>query len=1226
MTPMRYPLLLMLICLLASLQSVHAQCDIQLSHQVIQPLCFGDSNGSINLTATNGTAPYTYLWSNNVTTEDLSGLAAGVYTCTVTDVLDCTATTQVTVNQPTPLTVSFPGNNVINCFNFSVTLDAVVSGGTPPYSYFWWDGTTNQAHTFGFPGAYDITVTDLNGCTATGTALVTDNVTIPVACVSPSPVLTCATPTVTLNGQCSSTGPNFTVFWSTTGGNIIGGTNTLTPVVDADGVYTLTVMNTVNGCTSSASTTVTSFLTFPTANAGPDATLTCSVNSLSLDGSGSSQGPNYVYTWMGIGGGFIVAGGTTQFPIVNAPGTYFLTVTDVANGCTATDQVFVNQDIVSPVISPGIADVGLPCGGGTVQLQGSPPFGGGFTYMWIGPGINAGNQNDLNPVVSLPGTYSFILTNTANGCTSSSSATVFAGPLLPATDLSKTNISCFGLANGLASVTPSLGQAPYDYVWTGPNNYSNTGQTITNLPAGTYVVAATDALDCTYYGVVQISQPQVLALTGQVTPVSCPGGVNGSIILTATGGTPPYSWPIGTPNMIDLAAGVYSITLTDVNACTALGVFTVPQPPGFVATTNVVDVLCGGGSSGAIDLGFNGGTPPYTYLWSNGATNQDIFGLAAGTFTVTVADANTCFSIANVQVQDLGGLCGALEGRVYHDINTNCLPDAEPGLGSWILRAEGAAGTFFGVTDANGQYNIGVLPGDYNVFVVPPSPLWIPCVTGLVSGPVGVNDTLENLDFPVQKSMDCPQLTVNITSGNLRRCFSTNFFTVHYGNNGTAPATDAFVLVSLDPFLDILSAGIPYVDLGGGVIQFELGDLDVGEFGSFYFYAHLNCDAALGQTHCTEAHIYPDTSCLQPNVLWSGASLQISSECDQDSVRFQIKNVGTGNMPNSLDYIVIEDLVMLMGAPVQLNAGEFVNINVPANGSTWRLEVEQEPFHPGLSSPAVSVEGCTTGTSFSTGFVNVFPPNDADEFIDIHCLANTAAFDPNDKQGFPLGYGTQHYVRPGTRLDYQIRFQNTGNDTAFTVRIVDTLSAWLDPSTFRPGASSHPYTWDLSGAGVVSFLFENILLPDSNINEPGSHGFIKFEIDHRANAPLETVIENTAEIYFDFNDPIVTNTTYHRLGENFLSLGLWQPKEADYAVTVSPNPFSDATWLEVKGLHLFASLHLQVFDLQGLLQLEMDSGTSSFQLQRGQLPKGVYLFKIEQSGRPVGTGKLVVQD
>jgi len=435
---------------------------------------------------------------------------------------------------------------------------------------------------------------------------------------------------------------------------------------------------------------------------------------------------------------------------------------------------------------------------------------------------------------------------------------------------------------------------------------------------------------------------------------------------------------------------------------------------------------------------------------------------------------------------------------------------------------------------------------------------------------------------------------------------------------------DGYVIVTLDTFLTPWVSSIPYTNLGNGQLQFDLGDVAVGQCGSFNFHASLSCDAVLGQTHCTEAHIYPDSLCILPNIQWSGASLRIISECDPDSVRFQIKNVGFGNMPSALEYIVVEDQVMLMMAPVQLNAGQSTTISVPANGSTWRLEVEQEPLHPGYSAPSVSVEGCTTSPTFSTGFVNQFSQDDADEFIDIQCLANTGSYDPNDKQGFPLGYGEQHYIRPGTALEYLIRFQNTGNDTAFTVRIVDTLSAWLDPASFRAGASSHPYSWDLSGAGVMTFLFENILLPDSNVNEPASHGFIKFTLQHRPEAPLETLVKNTAHIYFDFNDPIVTNTTEHRLGENFITVGLWQPEQPEYEIIVAPNPFSEEASITLKGLSSQTGLELQLFDFQGKLQMELDAATGVFHLKRAHLAKGGYGFRITQAGKVIGTGKLVL--
>jgi uncharacterized repeat protein (TIGR01451 family) len=286
--------------------------------------------------------------------------------------------------------------------------------------------------------------------------------------------------------------------------------------------------------------------------------------------------------------------------------------------------------------------------------------------------------------------------------------------------------------------------------------------------------------------------------------------------------------------------------------------------------------------------------------------------------------------------------------------------------------------------------------------------------------------------------------------------------------------------------------------------------------------------------------------------------------------------------------------------------------------------MEQEPFHPGNSAPAISVEGCTTGSTFSTGFVTQFPTDDEDIFLDILCVENTGSFDPNDKQGFPKGYGDAHYIRPGTPLEYMIRFQNTGNDTAFTVRVVDTLSAWLDPTTLRPGAASHPFTWSLGGAGVLTYTFDQILLPDSNINEAASHGFLKFTIHPKADAPLETLVENTAEIYFDFNAPVVTNTTYHRLGENFISVGTWQPKQASYSISVVPNPMTTDAVLGIKGLRREGDLQLLVYDLQGKPVLAMDSATAQFQLKKGSLTAGIYLFRVEQAGVMLGSGKLVV--
>ncbi len=914
MTPIRNTYLLLLLCLFAGARSAQAQCSA--NAVAINVTCSGQSNGYIDLTPANGSAPYTYLWSNNATTEDISALPADTYTCTVTDALACTTTTSATVTQPDPLVVNFDGILVLNCVINSAPINAIVSGGTPPYNYNWFNGESTSTILIQSSGNYSITVLDANACSATANVTILEDASVPVAMVAPPQVLTCMQTQVILDATASSIGPNYTYSWSTAGGNIVSGANTPTPTV-------------------------------------------------------------------------------------SAPGTYWLVVTNVTNGCTSNLTVSVLEDIVFPLADAG-PSIDLPCSGGIVTLAGFSSSGSQFTYIWTGPGILSGAQT-LNPVVNQIGTYSLMVTNTANGCTNS-----------------------------------------------------------------------------------------------------------------------------------------------DATEVTSLGL----------------------------------------------------------------------------------GLCGSIEGRVVQDTAANCVTDAgDPPLSGWIVKATGALGDYFAVTDSNGNYQIHVEAGyTYVLSATAPSPLWLACPSIPDVTVANQNDVMVAADLLYKQLVGCPLLSVDLSSGNLRRCFDSNFFSVSYCNYGTEPAEDAYVVVTLDAFLSPLVSSLPYTSLGNGALRFEVGDLASGECGSFYFFALLSCDAVLGQTHCSEAHIYPDSSCIPNNAQWSGASLRVSSECQPDSLHFRIENVGSGNMPNMLDYIVIEDQVMVMSAPVQLNAGEFITVSVPANGSTWRVEVEQEPFHPGQSSPAVSVEGCTTGSSFSTGFVTLFPADDGDEFVDIDCKENVASSDPNDKHAFPSGYGVEHYILPGTPLEYQIRFQNTGNDTAFTVRIVDTLSSWLNPATIRPGASSHPYTWDLSGAGVLTFLFENILLPDSNVNEAASHGFVKFTINHATDAPLETVIENTADIYFDFNDAVVTNTTFHRLGEHFVSVELEPSQQQGFQVLVSPNPFADVALLEVKGRLQSTPLHLQVFDLQGKIQLEMETQGSIFELKKGALAAGLYIFTIDQAGKNIRTGKLIIQD
>lgn len=229
--------------------------------------------------------------------------------------------------------------------------------------------------------------------------------------------------------------------------------------------------------------------------------------------------------------------------------------------------------------------------------------------------------------------------------------------------------------------------------------------------------------------------------------------------------------------------------------------------------------------------------------------------------------------------------------------------------------------------------------------------------------------------------------------------------------------------------------------------------------------------------------------------------------------------------------------------------------------------------------------------------------------------------------GFPTGYGTEHYIRTNTDIEYLIRFQNTGTDTAFRVVIRDTLSGHLLPSSIQLGTSSHPYIFTLNQQGILQFTFDQILLPDSNTNEAASHGFIKFRIAQQLDNPPGTVIHNEAAIYFDFNAPIVTNRTQHTIGENFIELievKTNDPAAAIAPLLVYPNPFQEQTTItwpdQSKRPMIFA-----LYDSRGRLLREKRIEEDLWVFRREGLSAGIYFFQLHRADGSWVSGKLVLQ-
>ena len=252
-------------------------------------------------------------------------------------------------------------------------------------------------------------------------------------------------------------------------------------------------------------------------------------------------------------------------------------------------------------------------------------------------------------------------------------------------------------------------------------------------------------------------------------------------------------------------------------------------------------------------------------------------------------------------------------------------------------------------------------------------------------------------------------------------------------------------------------------------------------------------------------------------------------------------------------------------------------------------------FEPGAGNTVNNYLTVTAGDPFGNQV----------SLIDTLTQLVSCSYDPNDKQAFPVGIGPLNYVPMDQELEYMIRFQNTGNDTAFKVVILDTLDNALDPSTFQIVGSSHPMSVELGTIGDLRFTFDNILLPDSNVNEPASHGFVLYRIAGLASNPDPTSVNNTAYIYFDLNLPVQTNTTLTTFSDNYLGV---DEMSGDAAVKLLPNPWTTSTVLECTSCT--GSYVINVLDMCGKVVMTDGFEGSRYHFQRNGLSAGTYLVEL----------------
>ena len=572
----------------------------------------------------------------------------------------------------------------------------------------------------------------------------------------------------------------------------------------------------------------------------------------------------------------------------------------------------------------------------------------------------------------------------------------------------------------------------------------------------------------------------------------------------------------------------------------------------------------------------------------------------------------------------------SIAGLVQGEPDGDCIAIAnDPALPNIPVRISGNGTTggaeTWRITAADGTYAEPVDTGTYQIDLFPQSPYWEVCQSPQTAS-VSASDTSVQADFVLSQLVNCPYLTVDLSTPFLGACSKATYY-VQYSNQGTAVAENAYLSVEFDPAIAVSGATLPWSGVQGNKYTFDLGNIDMLQGGKFEIFTSVYCNVPPGQTVCATAHIYPDSLCLPPNPVWSGASLEVKAQCDGDSVHFTVHNKGNGDMPSAQDFIVIEDDVIMMKTPFQLNHGAVFQQAVAAMGEYLRGETPQVPYHPGHSMPSAWVEGCNGAVPLNAYPIQ-FPTDDGDDYIEIECHDVFAGAPATALRARPGGIGPEHIIYPNTDLEYAVFFRNTNADTVHTLTIRDTLPAGLDLATFTPGASSHSYQASLAGADAVEFVFSNLALPPANLNDSTSYCFVKFHLSQLPGLADGTVLTNQATAFADLHGPVQTNSVFHTVGTVYaLPTGVHDGATgAARDLTVWPNPLRDHAVLRLENSLRQAPFRLELIDIHGKCVRQASFSSPEYLIRRDNLPAGIYLLQVKTAdGRLLGRGKIVTQ-
>ncbi len=583
--------------------------------------CFGSADGSISLNPSGGTAPYTYLWTNGETVSSLNNLMAGTYSVTVTDAMGCNAIRTINILQPTALNLSVLASNITCAGDSTGAANLNLTGGIAPYTFNWSNGATTQNLSSIPAGTYTVLVTDATGCSATSTVTVTEPPSLNLS-VNLTDVQCFGDSNGAINLTVSGGVSPYTYSWS----NPAVATEDLSGL--SAGNYSVTVTDS-NGCTAILPVSISQ----PPSPLSISTVLVSQVTCFngddgSIDIAVSGGVAPYNFTW---------AGGQLSEDVGNLKaGNYSVEITD-ANGCTQMMAYTITQpDEIKPVFSK----VNPVCVGentGSITITNITGGIAPYSFSWTKDGV-ALPSPDLSALSA--GAYEVSITD-QSGCTVLLRV-VLNDPVPIRINVTQIDLICIGTDPSLSfSIDISGGTGPYTRIYT-------------PIDSTTSLLTVRDALGCEESLVVPYSVEPPIIVESSHKDVLCFGDLTGEISISVTGGNGPYqySWSddpansaLNVPVRMGLQAGIYRVIITDGSGCelNAL-VVEVKQPAAAVGISliGLTAVTCEGGADGSITVDVTGGSPNYSYLWSNGATTKNLSNLTAGNYSLTVTDAVSC--------------------------------------------------------------------------------------------------------------------------------------------------------------------------------------------------------------------------------------------------------------------------------------------------------------------------------------------------------------------------------------------------------------------------------------------------------------------------------------------------------------------------------------------------------------------------------------------------------